>query len=196
MKTSLFLGLGLGIAAALLSACIPSVNPFYTNKDVRFEDRLLGVWRGTNSSEGPQTWTFEKSGENAYALTIVEKENKAGKFSAHLFQLDNQFYMDLTAVECNFATNQADLVGLSVFPGHLLVRVPQLEPELKLAFFDFDWLQKYLKANPKALASHVEGDRILLTAQTRDLQRFVLKHADELFQKPDQLVRVSAQAKQ
>jgi hypothetical protein len=78
-----------------------------------------------------------------------------------------------------------------MYPGHLLVRVPQLEPELKLAFFDFDWLQKHLEKNPKALAHHKEGDHIVLTAGTRDLQRFVLKHLgkDELFVKPDEMIR-------
>jgi hypothetical protein len=78
-----------------------------------------------------------------------------------------------------------------MYPGHLLVRVPQIEPELKLAFFDFGWLQKYLEKNPDELAHHREGDRLLLTADTRDLQEFVLKHLgeDELFEKPDEMIR-------
>jgi len=65
------------------------------------------------------------------------------------------------------------------------------EPELKLAFFDFDWLQKHLGKNPKALAHHREDDRFLLTAGTRDLQKFVLQHLGEgeLFAKPDVMVR-------
>ena len=69
--------------------------------------------------------------------------------------------------------------------------MPQIEPNLKLALFDFDWLQEYLQKNPKALAHHKEGDRIVLTAGTRDLQKFVLKHLgkDELFEKPDEMVR-------
>jgi hypothetical protein len=79
-----------------------------------------------------------------------------------------------------------------MFPGHLLLRVPQLGPELKLAFCDCDWLKKHLAANPKALAHRVEQkDHILLTASTRDLQRFVLKHLaeGELFENPTELVR-------
>jgi len=39
-----------------------------------------------------------------------------------------------------------------MFPGHLLLRASQLEPELKLAFLDFGWLEKFLEKNPKALA--------------------------------------------
>ena len=83
-----------------------------------------------------------------------------------------------------------------MFPGHLLVRVSQLGPELKLAMTDFDWLSKHLKADPKTLAHHIEGERVILTASTRDLQRFVLKHLDkgELFGEPSAMVRKSAAA--
>ncbi len=77
-----------------------------------------------------------------------------------------------------------------MFPGHLLVRVWQLEPELKLALFDFDWLKKHLEKNPEALAHRTENGSILLTAETRALQKFVLKHlADgELFDKPGVMI--------
>lgn len=178
-------------AAALLCSCIPSVNPFYTDKEVIFDSRLLGAWQEKDKTENPDVWKFEGTTNKMYKLTVTEKEGKPGVFTAHLFQLKQEYFLDLIPVDCNYATNQADLVAFSMFPGHLLVRVPQIEPELKLAFFDFDWLQKHLKKNPKALAHHREGDRLLLTAGTRDLQKFVLQHLGEgeLFAKPDVMVR-------
>jgi len=73
----------------------------------------------------------------------------------------------------------------------LLVRVSALEPGLKLAFFNFDWLDKYLQKNPNALAHHSEERSIVLTAEPRELQGFVLKHLKEgeLFEKPAEMVR-------
>jgi hypothetical protein len=187
------------VSAALFGGCIPSLNPFYTDKDVVFDVRLLGEWQEEGKSEDPEVWKFEKSGEKAYKLTVVEKPGKEGTFDARLFKLKEERFLDLVPTDCDYATNQADLVAFSMFPGHLLVRVSQLEPELKLAFFDFDWLQKQLDANPKALAHHVEGrtggegGRIILTAPTRDLQKFVLKHLGEgeLFDKPGEMSRLS-----
>jgi hypothetical protein len=78
-----------------------------------------------------------------------------------------------------------------MIPGHLILRVPQIEPELQLAYCDYQWLDKFLKANPKALAHRKQDDAILLTATTRELQRFVLRHSreEELFQKPREMVR-------
>jgi hypothetical protein len=78
-----------------------------------------------------------------------------------------------------------------MFPGHLLVRVSQIAPELKLALFNFDWLCQQLTNNPSLLAHHREDDGFVLTANTRALQRFVLKHLaeGELFDKPGEMVR-------
>jgi hypothetical protein len=178
-------------AAALLCSCIPSVNPFYTDKDIAFNPHLVGAWQDKDKADNPDVWKFERTTNQAYQLTITDKEGKQGKFDARLFRLEQEYFLDLIPVECNYATNQADLVAFSMFPGHLLVRVPQIEPELKLALFDFDWLQKHLEKNPKALAHHREDDRLLLTAGTRDLQRFVRQHLGEgeLFGKPDVMIR-------
>src|SRR5256885_12108232 len=127
-----------GAAAVLLAACIPSVNPFYNDKDVVFDQRLVGEWQEKDNTDNPEIWKFAASTNNAFKLTVLEK-GKTGEFTAHLFKVKQEQFLDLIPAKCDFATNQADLVGFSVFPGHLLVHLPQINPELKLSFFDFDW---------------------------------------------------------
>ena len=190
MKTRTRTLLTLIAGALLLSSCIPSVRPFYTDRDVVWDARLLGEWQDADNPNDPEIWKFEKSEGNAYKLNVREK-GKQGEFDAHLFRLKAEYFLDLIPHDCEYATNQADLVAASMFPGHLLVRVTEMEPGLKLAFFDFDWLQKYLEKNPKALMHHRENKSMVLTADTRDLQRFVLEHLGEngLFAKPGHLVR-------
>jgi len=191
------------IAALLLCSCIPSVNPFFTGKDVVFDARLLGEWRAKEKSDDPALWKFEKGETNYYKLTVTEEKGKQGQFEARLFKLKDEFFLDLIPADCDYATNQAGLVAASMFPRHLLVHVSKLEsgfhlmppsePELHLALFDFDWLQKHLEKHPKALAHHNEGKGIVLTAETRELQAFVLKHLGEgeLFSKPTEMVRTN-----
>jgi hypothetical protein len=174
-------------AAVLLAACIPSVNPFYTDKDVVMDQRLVGEWQEKGNTNNPEIWKFEQSTNGtSFDLTVTDN-GKTGQFSAHLFKLKEEHFLDLVPTDCNYATNQADLVAYSMFPGHLLVHVPQIEPALKLEFFDFDWLAKYLDKNPRAIEHHLEGERIILTADTRALQKFVLKHlgTNELFKASD-----------
>jgi hypothetical protein len=176
-------------ATVLLGACIPSLNPFYTQKDVVFEPRLVGTWQEKEKTDEPQLWKFEEDKDKVYKLTVSEKEGKQGEFEAHLFKLKEEYFLDIIATE--IGTNVADLTTASLIPGHLLFRILQFEPDLKLTGMDYDWLQKYLKENPKALAHHVESDHITLTAETKDLQSFVLKHLSEgeLFGKPGEMVR-------
>jgi len=175
--------------ALLVAACIPSINPFFTDKDVVFEKKLLGEWQEKDKADEPQIWKFEEGKDKAYKLTVTEKEGKRGEFEAHLFKLKQDYFLDIFATE--IGTNVADLIKASVIPGHLLLRISQIDPELKLAMTDVDWLDKYLKEHPKALAHHRDDDRIFLTAETADLQSFVLKHLgeDELFGKPGEMIR-------
>jgi len=186
--------LALAAVALLIAACIPSINPFYTDKDLVFETRLIGTWQA--KADEPGVWKFEEGKDKAYELTVTEKEGKQGKFEAHLFKLKQEFFLDIIATE--IGTNVSDTVTASLIPGHLLFRVPQIEPELKLAGFDFDWLDKHLKEHPMALAHHRENDRVVLTAETADLQSFVLKHLgeDELFGKGGEMVRKDKPAKE
>jgi hypothetical protein len=179
------------IAAAglLLSACIPSINPFYTDKDVVFEKKLLGEWQEKENPGEPQNWNFEESKDKAYKLTVTEKGGKQSEFEAHLFKLKQDYFLDIMVTE--IGTNVADLAKVSLIPGHLLLRISQFDPELKLAMTDIDWLDKYLKEHPKALAHHRDVERVFLTAETPDLQSFVQKHLgeDELFGKPGEMIR-------
>jgi len=177
--------------ALLLCSCIPAVNSFYSEHDLAFDARLLGAWQESDTKDEPQVWTFERAETNAYKLTVVEPKGKRGEFNAHLFKLKEDYFLDLRPAACDYATNQADLVASAMFPGHLLLRVPQLAPELKLAMTDFDWLEKHLKENPKALAHHLEDNAIVLTAETGELQQFVLAHLgkDEFFKEPGTLIR-------
>src|SRR5215813_10383383 len=85
--------------ALLLASCIPSVNPFYTQKDVVFESRLLGEWEGKDKGD-KQIWKFEegkeKDSEKAYTLTVTEKDGKHGEFEAHLFKLKQEYFLDIS----------------------------------------------------------------------------------------------------
>ncbi|MBK6364443.1 MAG: hypothetical protein IPF52_13480 [Saprospiraceae bacterium] len=42
---------------SILTGCIPSLNPLYTDKDLVFTSQLLGTWTGAKSEE---SWTFDK----------------------------------------------------------------------------------------------------------------------------------------
>jgi hypothetical protein len=172
-RIALWAVLGLALAGCI----VPSVYPFYTEKDLVFEAALLGAWHpATGDDPEKETWTFAKDGDTAYLFTMV-KDTETNLFSAHLFKLKEHLFMD-----CLFLRDD-DTTGI---PPHYLLKVEQLRPILKLTTLDYKWVADYLEKNPGAirhtLALDKPGDpgtHVVLTADTKDLQKFVLKHLDD-----------------
>src|SRR5437660_1177620 len=81
---------------ALVAACVPSVNPFYTDKDVVTDPRLTGAWLEDESKDDPAGWKFEVTTNNAYAVALKEDKGKTGSFEGHLFKLGQGLFLDLT----------------------------------------------------------------------------------------------------
>ena len=162
-------------AALFLTGClITSVYPFYSGKTSVFEPALLGQWR--NVHQPGERWMFEQKGENAYLLTYVSG-GKISVLNARSFQLRGHLFLDL------FFTDLPADIQPPPIPSHMLLRVFQMDPTLKLAPLDYPWLTRILAENPAALRHHVikSGDRppdrrIVLTAETAELQQFIIQH--------------------
>ena len=94
------------------------------------DKQIEGEW----INEENETWKFEADKDNtAYTLKITQNDGKTGELKAKLFKLGKECFIDLLPNNCEFATNQADIINASVFPGHLLMRVSQFGPQLKIA---------------------------------------------------------------
>lgn len=115
-------------------------------------------------------------GENrSYILVFTDGEDRAATFSVHLVDVRGTKFLDLLPTGADVELNE--LLVWHVVPMHSFVRVEELGPHLKLVFMDADWLTQRLEKHPCAIKHHkLEDDRILLTAGTRALRRFLFKH--------------------
>ena len=160
------------LCAILLVGCVPSLNPFYRESDVKFDERLLGSWKP--KEEGKEIWTFERGENKSYRLT-AKADAKTSVFSAHLFAVQEKLFIDLQP-DPKALDVQTDWSQVSMVPAHLLVRVNDIGNTLKFSMLDFAEL---LKNKPSALSHQIlEGERIVLTASTTELQRFITAHLD------------------
>ena len=75
-----------------LGGCVPSLQPFYADKDVAFDPTLLGTWSG---DEGKDTWEFTKHGERGYKLHYTDEEGRQGRFVVYRFRLAGNNLLDL-----------------------------------------------------------------------------------------------------
>ena len=165
------------LAVLLLSACIPSLQPFYTEKDLVFEPSLVGSFGET---EGSATWTFTKSADREYKLTIKDKE-KSSSFATHLFKLRNDHFIDLYAVKESLDDcPREDFFKASLIPGHLVLKLPSFSPNLTLQVMDEEAIKEYLKANKGAVPhSFIELGRLVFTGSSEQMGDFLKRISSE-----------------
>ncbi len=163
-----------GVAAVLTGCIVTSVYPFYAERDLTYDPALVGHW--TKEQEPSEHWKFEAQGTNAYRLTY-ETSNQTNLMQAHLFTLRGQLFLDLFPEDVN-----VDMMPPPI-PSHLLLRVEQLSPTLRMAPLDHAWLLNALETNPKSVRHELlragtkpEDIRVVLTAETAGLQDFLINH--------------------
>ena len=61
-------------------------------------------------------------------------------------------------------------------PVHSFMRVQQIEPTFQMAMMKPDWIKKFLQKNPTAISHEDVDGTIVLTAQPKELQAFLIKH--------------------
>jgi hypothetical protein len=166
----------LSLALVLLAGCVvSSIYPFYTAKDLTFDPALLGTWGDAgNTNDDKEVWVFEKIGAQTYKMSI-RGSSETNEFDTHLFALGGDKFLDsLPRLRMAYQT-----------PEHHLLRVKSISPTLQLQFLDYEWLTKLVEQNPKAIPHIIvpneagltnEGGHLTLTADTAELQKFLLKH--------------------
>ncbi len=169
--------------ALLLGACVPSLHPFYRESDLIGDPTLLGRWQ-----HGENAWEFAAGDGQALHVTLTEgrpERRKEASFVGHLFQLGEHQFLDLVPDKLELAPDQSELVKAALIPGHLLIRVRTVDAKRQFLWCNPDWVDKFLRSNPRALAHRRTGESLALTAATPELQAFVLAHLSdgELFGK-------------
>lgn len=165
------------IVAAFLTACVPSLQPLYTPETTIFREELIGVWKEKPEENG-ETWTFTKGENNTYQLNIRDEE-KTSVLEVRLVKLGDHLFLDLFPSEGAIEdTSLGDFYRASLVPAHLIIKL-KLGAKLELQLLQTEKLDELLKAAPKTLAhTHIEKDRLVITASTQELQAFIKKHAE------------------
>ena len=157
-----------------LVGCVRTLHPLYTEEDLAFDPALVGVWRPTDGNE-EERWDFRKAGDKAYTLVHTDDEDRKGRLTVHLVELDGQRFLDLQAKAPEAVSS---FYRMHLQPIHSFLRVEGTDP-LRLAAMRPSWLENYLEDHPDALPHEdPENAPALLTASTGELQEFVLEHLD------------------
>jgi len=188
------------LLAALVGGCVPilSLHSLYTEEDVVFEEKLLGTWL-EDPNKPESTWKFKRIEEpnNAYNLVLSDEEGKKGSFVAHLVKLEESLFLDVFPDEFPCDTddpNKTDWLYNVFFlvPAHTFLKIEQIEPTLKIRTMEPDNVEEMLENDPNLIKHEIVQDRPVLTASTKELQKFMKAHANDegLFGEPSKMKRV------
>jgi hypothetical protein len=182
----------LTLLLGVFAGCVPSWNPLFTEQDLIFDAKVIGTWKGHHD----ELWKFEKAkdGEKHYKLSYTDKEGKA-TFVAFLLKIKERRFLNIYLVDDSEQELKLNgLAFMALVSVHAFFRVDEVGESLKLAACNPEWLDNHLKANPVAVAHLRQPNRILLTAETKDLQAFVMKHVEgeALFGEPFSVKRLPA----
>jgi len=187
-SAGILLCLGLLLLAAGCFA-VPSLHPLYTQEDLIFDESLIGTWVG-GGEENPGRWVFEKGENKAYKLTTIN-EDGTSKFEAHLVKLGEHTFLD-TLPEPLEGVNKDFFYGSHYIPAHCFSKIAIKGDSLQIALLDPDWLKEKMEKGEVSIAHEQidDGDEeagiseekvkvIVLTASTKEIQRFVSQYAED-----------------
>ena len=204
-----------GTLALLAGSCIPSLFPLYTADDIVYDDAIEGTWDGgdygiwtikklelhPNRSFWDPDWTEpdeESDPENIhYKLTVKQLLELQGtractseaEFILHLLMLEEKMYLNFYPYDFEL---HHGFLSWHMIEANAFARIQVYDDKLEIRFFNPGFLTRLIEEN-KIRISHISrGGKILLTAPTGELQKFVIKYgrdAEALFE-PDVFRRI------
>jgi hypothetical protein len=160
------------LAALAMTGCYaPSLEPLYTDKEMVTDPGLAGNWQEKDDTD---SFTILDLGAGKYRFTSIEKDKAPDLFVLRLVQLGDYRFYDLFP---EGEPSGSDFRQEHFVAVHSFGRVLREGDTVRMASLNEDWLKEALAANPALLAHHRDGDKLLILAPTKDLQKFALAHA-------------------
>lgn len=182
----------------IISGCtVLSFYPLYTEDVLIRNDKIIGKWETIESSDTlvweiifkDKKWikkhnnpadrgSREEPNKFAYSLFLYYAANpeKKAEFQLHLVELNGKTYIDFFPEQWN--------VDISILEFHLMgvhtfAKVNIENDSIAINWFDSDWFKDNLESNKIRIKHEKNSANILLTAQPKELQKFVSKYSND-----------------
>src|SRR5688572_27987101 len=165
--TSRVLSLALLLSVVLWTGCLPSLNPIYTEKELVFEEGLLGDWSDPDKPD--EVTKFERGEGKAYKMTFTDK-NGPTIFDAHLVRLGDSLFMNMAPNQEALKEKVPENYRGYLLPAHYFFRVQLNGSKLHLHMLNGDAIKEH--ARKLGVQERPNGGDCM-TASTADLQSFL-----------------------
>jgi hypothetical protein len=181
------------VAVTMLSGCLATLHPLFTEKDLAFDARLIGSWKtekdddllvfekGTAANFSQAPAPMQKLSDKGYFLTITEPGNQQPvRFYAFLTRIGKQTYLDYYPAETEAQRKYNGFYKQHYVKMHSFDRIRFLNGgSFETATFDQNHLERLIDEKKIRIQheKHPDGG-FIITAPTAELQQYVLKYGD------------------
>ena len=185
----------IALVLVLFQGCVPSIHPLYTKDKLVTNEKVVGIWKtDAVESDFKSEWHFTENSDGSYHLIYYDTQGTPGIFDAHLIRLGEHYFFNFLPIT---GYNQVDpqkfneFEALHFHPMNTFAKVIIEDDQIGLSMFNGDFLEKLLKQNRIRIKHEKVEDSYVLTASSKELQKFVLKYAEDedAFPEPEMLVK-------
>jgi hypothetical protein len=192
MKKKLIIITAFAGMIALLSSCLSTLHPLFTEKDLVFDPRLVGMWssrgdndgtilikKGSAESFGDLPEALRALADKAYYLTVNDHDGTLSYY-AFLVRIGDDLYFDYYPAQAISKESQNEFFRQHLVKLHSLYHVDFIQNgSFRMKQFDERFLTDLIR-NKKIRISHevMFDGSYLITASTAELQQYVIKYGD------------------
>ena len=179
-----------------LSGCLTTLHPIFTEKDLAYDPKLIGVWNTENEGKKGKVIISNLATENSLELPgnisaikqqgyfiIYKDENgkTSDQYIAFLARIGKHLYFDYYPADKKEDRKLDEFFGIHFVRMHSSYRVEILKDgSFELSQLDGSYVKSLIDQKKIAISYETDAeDDITITASTKELQQYLLKYGDE-----------------
>jgi hypothetical protein len=179
-----------------LSSCLTTLHPIFTEKDLAYDPKLIGVWNTENEGKKGKVTINNLATENSVELpgnisAIKQKgyfiiyQDENGKVSdqyiAFLARIGKHLYFDYFPADKKEDRKLDEFFGAHFVRMHTSYRVEILKDgSFELSQLDGSYVKSLIDEKKIRISHETDADdNTVITTSTKELQQYLLKYGDE-----------------
>jgi len=154
------------LLSLVLSACVQSINPLYTDDTTVPVPPLVGRWIASSGD----VLVVTTSDSLTYDVVMLDQDGEVSQWTAHATALAGARWLDISPAA--LPNQWSDDYRNAFLPLHQFWVLQRADSLLILAGLSYDSVKAALGRDPGSLAHTVREDGIVITADTPSLRRF------------------------
>ena len=189
----MFLLSALFLTILMLSGCLTTLHPIFTEKDLVSDPRLNGKWSNMEDGSTADYHLAQISDvkslstsmqRNVSKIYMLEERDAQGmlksKQYAFMVKLGKYYYMDFYPAGLKHAGNEEKFFAAHYIPMHSIYRIRfKNDHSFEIQQLDAGYLEDLIKNKKIRIRHEVTQDgNYVITAPTEDLQKYIVKYSE------------------